>query len=245
MIPPTTEREAQDALFPHLLLLPRWRNELGILAGLAGAGNEVDYRVSEPPLGRVWDDLRAELKATTLAVSRQPHGARVCVHDEAGSKLALLEDFDGLIATVPGAFVAVTVADCVPIYLGHRYGHAVGIVHAGWRGLAAGIVEAAILQMLEVIGGVPHDIVMHCGISICEACYEVGPEVWEALGKERPAVPTPLGLRAIAAERAAALGVESITISPICTAHDEGGLASHRKNAGSDRRMAAFVGIPP
>ena len=84
---------------------------------------------------------------------------------------------------------------------------------------------------------------MHLGPSICGECYEVGPEVFRALGRSAPPGPTPIDLRAILAERARAAGVreESISISTHCTLHGDAPLYSHR--GGDHGRQMGFLGI--
>jgi copper oxidase (laccase) domain-containing protein len=85
---------------------------------------------------------------------------------------------------------------------------------------------------------------MHCGISICGDCYEVGPEVFlgvtgrPADGKQR------LDLREAIGWRARRAGVERVTRSPWCTAHDRDRFYSHRASAGADGRMLAYLGRP-
>ena len=85
---------------------------------------------------------------------------------------------DAVLTTVPGARLAVRTADCVPVVLA-RGGEAVAVVHAGWRGLAAGIVEATI----DAMGGAD---TAHVGPHIRAGCYEFGAadldEVAAALG---------------------------------------------------------------
>lgn len=95
---------------------------------------------------------------------------------------------------------------------------------------------------------------MHCGVGICGACYEVGPEVLDQLG----ATPDPLGpgasagprssgradLRALLAGQAAALGLGAVSVSPWCSAHDRAQFFSHRASGGRDGRMIAYLGLP-
>lgn len=84
---------------------------------------------------------------------------------------------------------------------------------------------------------------MHLGPAICGSCYEVGPEVFGALGLPTPDGPTPLDLRAALAERAAAEGVPStsITVSGHCTRCTDSGLFSHR--GGDAGRQVGYLGL--
>lgn len=119
--------------------------------------------------------------------ARQVHGSSV-VHATAaergrGARSAetTIPDADALWTDEPGVAVAVLTADCVPILLADPEARRIAVVHAGWRGLVAGVVEAAVAAM----GGAP---VAFVGPAIGPCCYEVGPEVSgaarEALGDE-------------------------------------------------------------
>ena len=82
---------------------------------------------------------------------------------------------------------------------------------------------------------------MHCGVGICGACYEVGPEVIERL-TEGPS--GHVDLREILARQAADLGITQVSVSSWCSAHDRAHFFSHRASGGRDGRMIAYVGVP-
>jgi copper oxidase (laccase) domain-containing protein len=139
--------------------------------------------------------------------------------------------------------LAVTVADCVPVSLVDPVMRRVGLLHAGWRGTAAGVLERGVAAMGE--GASARALRVHLGPAICGLCYEVGPEVFAALGEPAPAEPTPLDLRAVLARRAVVLGVapEHVTVSAHCTRCTGSELFSHR---GGDRgRQVGYLGIRP
>jgi copper oxidase (laccase) domain-containing protein len=139
----------------------------------------------------------------------------------------------------------VTVADCVPASLVDPERRAVALLHAGWRGVAAGILQRGLAVLGERWGSRPADLWLHLGPAICGACYEVGPEVFEALGLEVPAAPQPLDLRKLLAHGAAFAGVceERISVSVHCTRCGGPELWSHR--AGDRQRQAGFLAILP
>jgi copper oxidase (laccase) domain-containing protein len=144
--------------------------------------------------------------------------------------------------------VGVTAADCVPITFVERPTaatlQAVATIHAGWRGAAAGILERGLARISAAFGSRPADLHMHLGPSICGECYEVGPEVHEALGLARPGRPTPVDLARVLAERAVRAGVDParITRSAWCTRCDRDDLLySHR--GGDAGRQVSFVAI--
>ncbi len=243
MSPFTSVAERAHQATPDLRILEHWKI-YGVRAGLAGTTGGVDYRLPQTghELTGPWTRLEAQLGYGALVVSRQPHGAVVRVH---GPETAprILQGLDGHVTRERGLCLAVTVADCVPVYLCHPGGPSIGIFHAGWRGVAAGIVEAGVQTMEEVSGHSAGDLIMHCGISICGSCYEVGPEVWAAVGEPEPETHTPIDLRDVIARRAQSLGITLITVSPACTAHESGGLQSHRRQGAQSGRMAAYIGI--
>lgn len=150
---------------------------------------------------------------------------------------------DGHATAERGVLLAVTTADCVPVFVvdpGHR---AVALLHAGWRGAAAGVLEEGLGAMGAAFGAEPAGLHLHLGPAICGRCYEVGPEVHEALDRPVPERPTPIDLRAVLAERATAAGVapERISVSEHCTLCTGSGLFSHR--GGDAFRQVGYLGV--
>lgn len=222
-----------------LMDLPGWTARFGLAAGITTRGPS--GAPADP-----WERLRTAVGPgfATVAFSHQVHGHRVYRHDGPGERLVALEGYDGHITASAGVLLAVNVADCVPVYLSTRDGRAVGLLHAGWRGTAAGILERGVEYLSGVAGAPSGDIVMHCGISICGACYEVGPEVMTAVVGRGAGGPERLDLRAELARRARVLGVGEVTVSPWCSAHHGARFYSHRASGGRAGRMLAFLGRP-
>jgi YfiH family protein len=176
-------------------------------------------------------------------LSHQIHGAKVGTHElPAIHGLIHMDGLDGHVTKSSGLLLTVTVADCVPVYLAHPGSGAVALLHAGWRGVAAGIVEEGIRQLSGLTLAPSADIVMHCGIAICGECYEVGPEVVAAVSDTKAIGKTRLDLRAEIVGRAAAVGVRAATVSEYCAAHDSDRFFSHRRSGGTDGRMIAYLG---
>jgi YfiH family protein len=175
-----------------------------------------------------WAALRHELRGggRRLATASQVHGARVLVHHAGWEGWLRADEADGHLSMERGTALAVTVADCVPVFLAHPSG-AIALLHSGWRGTAARIVEHGIGALTQ--RGVPaSELRLHAGPAICGRCYEVSPDVFSQLTGRRTATPATVDLRAIIADHARAMGVRHITTSPSCTRCDNDRFFSHR-----------------
>ncbi len=89
-------------------------------------------------------------------------------------------EYDGLVTTRPGFTLGVTTADCLPVLLAARNGRAVAALHAGWRGLEAGILSRGVEAVCSRAGCDPGDLWAAVGPGIAACCFEIGPEVVEA-----------------------------------------------------------------
>jgi polyphenol oxidase len=196
---------------------------------------------SAEPVGQVtarWAALRQALAGSArLATAGQVHGARVVVHGGDWEGWLRVDAADGHLSTARGTAMAVTVADCVPVFLAHPSG-AAAVLHSGWRGTAARIVEEGI-HALEHRGLPAAELRVHLGPAICGRCYEVSAEVYERLSGHRADGPRTIDLRALIAEHARAAGVRHIATSPLCTRCDNDRLFSHR--AGDEGRQLGVI----
>ena len=200
---------------------------------------------TDEPVGDViarWTALRIQLggPAARLATSSQVHGRHVARHGSGWRGWLRGEEADGHISDERGTAMAVTVADCVPVFLAHPSG-AAAVLHSGWRGTEARIVEVAIAQ-LDVLGLRADELRLHCGPAICGRCYEVSAEVYFRLTGRTVDRPTPVDLRALIAGHAHALGVREISISELCTRCDNARFFSHR--AGDAGRQLGVIVAP-
>ena len=189
-----------------------------------------------------WAALREATGMQRVVHAQQVHGAAVHVQAAGPSGLQICEPADGHVSRAEGVLLTVTVADCVPAFLVAPGTRVVGALHCGWRGVAAGMFEAG-LDAMEAEGATRSDVRVHLGPSICGTCYEVGPEVFEALGQPAPPRPTPIDLRSVLAARAARAGVAPghISVSEHCTRCTASNLFSHR---GGDReRQVGYIGL--
>ena len=167
---------------------------------------------------------------------------------------------DASVCTTPGIACAVLVADCLPLLLCSRDGSAVAAAHAGWRGLAAGVINNTVAALCQAAGCGPDQLLAWLGPCIGPAAFEVGADVLLAFGADLrqpdPAlfVPGPsqhgsprwhANLAALARRRLAALGVQHISGGQHCTLADASRFFSFRRDgrSGPTGRMAAAIAI--
>lgn len=164
--------------------------------------------------------------AERLATAHQVHGDTVIAHESGWDGWLRARAADGHVALAPGTAMAVTVADCVPVFIAHPRG-ATAVVHAGWRGTLANVAGRAVERLVKA-GHPAGELSLHCGPAICGACYEVSPDVYGQLTGRRVPGPTPVDLRAIIADDVRAAGVRHISVSPWCTRCHNDRFFSHR-----------------
>lgn len=153
---------------------------------------------------------------------------------------------DAAVAFEPGPVCAVLVADCLPVFLASRTGDRVGLAHAGWRGLAAGVVEATVAALETE----PSELIAWLGPAIGPAAFEVGGEVREAFIAAQPEAARDFrpgrgrrflaDLQGLARRRLAACGVTSVHGGGSCTVADPARYYSYRRD-GKTGRMAALI----
>jgi hypothetical protein len=184
---------------------------------------------------------------------RQVHGVRVVEAARAGDDV----EADAVVAVEPGWTLAISVADCVPVLLLDPARGAAAAAHAGWRGLAAGVVEAAVAALTERTGGRPVDVWAAVGPHVSGPRYQVGPEVVEAVRDAglhgphtRPDPDAPgrflLSLGGAVGEALGRAGVpaDRVATGPWCTAGDPARFFSHRRDRGRTGRHWALLRVP-
>jgi len=173
---------------------------------------------------------------------QQAHGIRVRVaEDEAGDQVA-----DAAIARSPGRVCAVLTADCLPVLLCADDASVIGAVHAGWRGLAAGVIESCVSTMAIA----PTRLLAWLGPAIGPRAFEVGTDVRDAFCRQDVAATkafVALGpgkwwcdLYLLARQRLAGLGVQRISGGGWCTYADAQRFYSYRRD-GITGRMASCI----
>ncbi len=183
------------------------------------------------------------------AYLRQVHGASVVRLRAADAGRTLDEAADAAITTEPGIACTVQVADCMPVLFAAPQGRGVGAAHAGWRGLAGGVLEAAAAALCDAAACAPHELQVWLGPCIGPRQFEVGAEVVEAFAGAPHFVPRPrddgairwlADLHGLARERLRAAGLTQISGSDACTLEDRSRFFSFRRD-GVTGRMAAAV----
>lgn len=190
------------------------------------------------------DRLCDELGLDWLCASPQVYGCHVrtvAQRTHRGGR-PVAQAADGHATALRGVGVMVLAADCVPVVLGAT--GAVAAVHAGWRGLAAGVLE----QGVAALSALAPSREVHAVIGPCagSCCYEVGAEVLQALrfpGPPAGASKAMLDLRAAARERLVAAGVAEVQDVDLCTICDRR-LFSHRREGALAGRQAAVAWLP-
>jgi YfiH family protein len=199
-------------------------------------------------LGRLTDDdpsavarnreLLASRLGMPLAMIRQVHGTDVRRVTEPTGPGEPLDEVDGQATAVPGVAPIVLVADCLPIAIaGHG---AAAILHAGWRGLAGGIIDTGVATVRELGAREPLEAVIGPGAGPC--CYEVGDEVHARFAGYSPIASSGrnLDMKAIARAQLERAGVQAVTDLGLCTICDED-FFSHRRDRGVTGRQAGVV----
>jgi YfiH family protein len=207
----------------------------------AGSFNLASEEPAASVFGR-WMALVEALapRATRLATALQVHGDRILHHGDGWSGwLRDTSGADGHLTESPGTAMAVTLADCVPVFIAHPAG--VGaILHSGWKGTAAGIVRRGLDEFARR-GLDVRQAEVHLGPAICGRCYEVGPDVYAAVTGAQVNRPTLLDLRDVIAAQARQAGA-AVTISDWCTRCHNERFFSHR--AGDSGRQLGVLMMP-
>ncbi len=206
----------------------------GNLSSVGGLDHEHGYDARE--------HLRTQLGLRRLARGYQVHGTTVLrsrtddeipAHDSATAQP--LVEADGQAISVAGVGAMVLVADCLPVALGTD--GAVAMVHAGWRGLAAGVLEEGVRAVQELGGAGEMVAVIGPGAGVC--CYEVGEEVHTAFGGAHRNGRR-IDLAAIARDRLRAAGVTDVRDVAACTICDTR-FFSHRRERALAGRQAGVA----
>ena len=219
---------------------------LGMHRGDAPENVAANYRILADTLGICADDF---------VVTKQTHSDIVRKVDSRDRGKCLIEgaapECDALITNTPGLALVVFTADCTPILLHDPVTGAVGAVHAGWRGTAAGLAAKTVSAMVECFGCHPEDIHAAIGPNIAQCCFETDSDVPEAMVKALGDDALPMirksgdkyyvNLKALNALHLKNAGVSTIDISTDCTACQNQRFWSHRITGGMRGSQGAVI----
>lgn len=252
-------------LTPHPdWLVPGWQvpGVAGLMTTRLGGASAAPFDSMNLRAG-LGDDPKAvalNLAALTRTIGARPvfldqvHGARVVrlgradLGAEAAPHVA-----DACITTEPGVACAVQVADCLPVLFTAPHGAAVGAAHAGWRGLAQGVLEATVQALCQAAQCEPADVQAWLGACIGPARFEVGAAVLQAFGADPNHVDSTrfqasragkwlANLPLLARDRLREAGVAQVSGGTWCTVEAPSRFFSFRRD-GVTGRMAAVVWI--
>jgi YfiH family protein len=259
-------------LLPHALR-PDWQAPAGITAlmstrqGGVSAAPFDSLNLRPPALrGDAVDDPAAVLENQRRfgqALGARPvwlnqvHGHQVVRltgdHLRPGAALPVA---DASVCTEAGIACTVLVADCLPVLLCSANGRGVAAAHAGWRGLAGGVIDHTVAALCEAVACPPGELLAWLGPCIGQPAFEVGEDVLRAFGADPQApdgrlfLPSPrpdgslrwrANLVELARRRLAGLGVGQVSGGAWCTATDDSRFFSFRRQARTGRLAAAIA----
>jgi YfiH family protein len=281
--------DALPALPEEVLIRPHWPAPANVGALMTTrAGGVSTGAWSSLNLGRSvgdepaavaenWRRFAASLRRADAARAGTGPARPVWLHQVHGSHVLALDAHtpehapapaDAAWTSTPGVACVVGAADCLPVLLAARDGRAVAVAHAGWRGLAAGVLDHAVAALAAGAGVPPSQVLAWLGPCIGPWQFEVGADVLQAFGHEvghevgeAPAVdfdhfkfrPRPDGaprwladLQGLARARLQRLGLSSISADEACTFEEASRFFSFRRDGrggGASGRMAAAIWI--
>jgi YfiH family protein len=250
-------------------LAPEWRvAKVGATMTTRSGGHSVD-RYASMNVGVAVGDSAEAVAANRARLAdaigarpvfmRQVHGSRAVRVGRADTgDRAPVHEADACVTTEPGVACVVQAADCLPVLIAAPDGRAVGAAHAGWRGLAGGVVEATVAAVCAAAVCQAGELQTWLGACIGPGAFEVGADVLAAFGVDPADSKTGRGLRfvprapgkwladlsGLTRDRLAAAGVEHVDGGRWCTVTEPSRFFSFRRD-GVTGRMAAAIWIEP
>jgi len=198
--------------------------------------------------------MRSEEIPSGILFPKQVHGGHVEVFDTP-VPLTWHEPADAVIVTCPSLPIGVKTADCLPILIAEGSGKGVAVVHAGWKGMALGILPKVLYRFVEHVGVEAEDVYLAVGPGIGACCLEVDEPVrayfveqgrqgdWEACVQPGRSGHWWLDLKLMAKEQAMAVGLKEghIDVLPYCTRCEEAYFFSYRREGLAAGRQANYI----
>jgi YfiH family protein len=209
---------------------PSW-----VTAGIVGPPAEHSRLITHLPAAR------------RVIQAEQVHGSSIAVVQHAREDTRPVAGCDALLTSVPGVGLVIRTADCLPIFLLDPRRRAIGIAHAGWRGLAAGLPLRLVAAFRHLYHSVPSALRVAIGPAIRSCCYEVGPEFETRFGsfvQVRDGRRT-CDLIGVAIEQLQRGGVSPARIvdSGQCTSCSSSSWCSIRRDGQETGRLLSFIAI--
>ena len=236
----------------HALFTRRGGFSHGVFASL-----NVGHTVGDDP-----SDVDANHEAICSALQTRVEDV-VTAHQVHGDQIAVISANDGgrvfpqtdaLVSNVPGLFLMLRFADCVPVFLSAPQQGAVGLAHAGWKGTFSGIAAKTVQAMAAAYGCEIEGIRAALGPAIGPCCFEVGPEVVSSaralfsasddlLSRQQTDGKAHLDLWLANETQLREIGVTQIESSGMCTCCHSDEFYSHRGEGGHTGRFGALIGL--
>lgn len=238
-------RPAFAEAYPFILCALSTRQG-GVSGG--GFGMNLSYAVGDDPAAVTENRKRffgaLGIGLDELAFQRQVHGDTVRRIDGPGT----WDETDGLCTSAAGVYLCVTIADCVPVFLVDPAVPAVGVVHAGWRGSAAGIAAKGVRSLAETPGAKVSSMIAYIGPSAGVCCYAVGHDVASHFPQScvvRRDGRHHVDLKEVNRTQLLEAGLrsESVIVDPSCTICGADLYHSHRRDGARSGRMLGVLGI--
>lgn len=199
-----------------------------------------------------------DLQPHMLLTVQQVHGSEILIIDQPNPDLShfLRVECDAVITCQPGIMIGVLVADCYPVVIYDPDRPAAGVVHAGWRGAAAGLIGRTVQAMGEMFGSRPERLCAAIGPGIGGHGYEVDRPVreafragagdWEKIAKETSLGHWLLDLRLSCQLQLAAAGIAGSRVDAVaeCTCCHRETFYSYRRDSGRTGRQMGFALLP-
>ena len=180
----------------------------------------------------------------SLAWVQQIHGSDIAQVDTFGE----IGKFDGLISGEGGIFLTITTADCIPIFLYNKYTDTLALLHAGWRGIAKGIIPSGVEMLCGKSNSEPDGIIAALGPHIRSCCYSVSDDVADRFSStfiskgKKGKWYLDLTACTVTAMRQSGVRISNIEHQGYCTSCEEEYYYSHRRDRGITGRMMALFG---
>lgn len=177
---------------------------------------------------------------------KQIHSNKVVILED-NNLINQIVEADGIITQSKDVLLTIKTADCLPILFYDDKTETIANIHAGWRGLASGIIQNTISILKNKFLVSPLDLRVGIGPAICGKCYEVGAEIFDEFDCDRSLVASTkvkgkhyLDNKKTAVNLLKSLGVQNISVHPACTLETTG-YPSYRENGTKSRLFTSLV----